>query len=408
MHTYLKFFTLIQLIFSFFFLTPCFATTAESYDTPGNLTITHYNPDEHLQSIESYTKAHDGALKLSCIERFEWHPFFTKSLIERSLEDHEGNLLISQTFDYNAQGQLIEEHLYNYHEAPFYTLHSYSYHEDGSRTRTVTTENSDPLALCICSRASADNSGQPVLSCYPTFEYSIHEERESFSSLSDIRTFFPEISIYEGQEAGDKVRISFINGMLNTKSDILKTVEWLCDIHGGNTIHYVFKPSEGLAWDVLKSSLVKLGIISPEATALAELWKQLIVEMGGTESGGTIIHYAHSIGGSNTYLAKSLMTPQELKMIQVYTFGSPTIIPPNDFQCVLNYVSVQDGVTFMDFIERLKALFFDDQHIVCVGTCWGNPEHVIQSESYRIPFENYGKAFVEQWRNMSLEDESGS
>lgn len=402
MFTNLKLFVLTQTIF-LFFTSLCFADTIESYDFMGNLTVTYYNTHKQIESVESYTKTQDNNLQIVSIERFEWHPLFMNSLIERTLEDSHGNLLISQTSFYNDQEQLIEEHFQNYLEEPISIHHSYVYCEDGSRIKTITIENNSttPLPFSINYNAS-DCFNEALPSFNPTFEQSISEEKEFFSRMSGQYLDPAESATFHGREVHDKVRVSFVNGILNIKTDFLKTVQWISDIHGGVNIHYTFKPTEGWAWDLLKSSWAKLGIISPEAYSIAKTWKQLIAEMGGTEGGGTIIHYAHSIGGTNTYIAKSLMTSDELKMIQVFTFGSPTIIPSEDFQSVRNYISIRDGVPLIfDFIELIKVLFYDDTHICYVGTHWGIPfaDHLLEYDSYRIPLENYGKAFVEQYCN---------
>lgn len=397
MRIYLNFLILIQSIF--FFVASCFAETIESYDCMGNLTVAHYNSQEQLQSIESYSKSSDGDVQLVNIERFEWHPLHMHSLVERTLEDSQGNLLISQSSFYDDQGQLIEEHFLNHIEESNSTIHSYEYCEDGSRIRTITIENELPPAFCITSKATTNNWREDLTSYLPPFEHTIHEEKEFFFRMSGCYTDPAETATFHGREIDDKVRITFVNGILNTKSDFLKTVQWISDQHGGVSIHYTFKPTEGWAWDILRSSLAKLGIVSPEAYSIAQTWKKLIAEMGGTESGGTIIHYAHSIGGTNTYIAKSLMTPEELKMIQVYTFGSPTIIPQGEFQSIVNYISVRDWIGLIDFKSRINALFSDDSHILFVGTYWGIPfpEHYIDCESYRVLLENFGNAFVKQY-----------
>ena len=130
-----------------------------------------------------------------------------------------------------------------------------------------------------------------------------------------------------------------INGMLNTHFINQKNLEMISNSHGGCNVHYVYYATGGWTNDILKCGMSKAGIITPEAMQLAQMWCNLIEEMGGVDGGGKIIHYAHSIGGADTLIAKSLLTPEEQAMIDVITIGSATLIPNHGFNSVINYVS---------------------------------------------------------------------
>lgn len=356
-----------------------------------------YDSEGRVRSIHRYSTSPEEGGRLVSIERFDRHPIFSDLLVERTLEDAQGNLLIDQTSFYNDSGELIEEHYRDY-TLSTYSRHSLEYQEDGNRIRRITIENRPASTHEIACYASADKSS----SSFASFEHAIYEEKDFFSRMSGYNADPGEIGIYEGEEL-DNVRITFINGVLNTKSDALVTARWLSESHGGVSIHYIFNPTGGWAWDLLKSTSVRWGIVSDEALSVAQLWKKLIEEMGGPESEGTIIHYAHSIGACHTYAAKSLMTPEELKMIRLYTFGSPTIIPPDDFQLVLNYIGVRDGVGLMDIFGRIKAWIYDCSHIIYVGSYLGIPfiDHLIQGGSYHLPIETLGKEFLEHFKNRA-------
>jgi hypothetical protein len=193
---------------------------------------------------------------------------------------------------------------------------------------------------------------------------------------------------------------------MNAKEDLLNSVQAISISHGHAPVHYVFQATEGWSWDLLRSILSKLGFISSHARALAYLWKSLIEEMGGPEGGGTIIHYAHSIGGTNTLAAKSLLSPEEQSMIQVVTLGSPTMIPDEGFQSVINYVSVHDWVTLLDPANRLLSYFKDYAHIICVGDPDNPPitknffvDHLLEDDTYKSLIISHGKKFIELFSN---------
>jgi RHS repeat-associated protein len=217
---------------------------------------------------------------------------------------------------------------------------------------------------------------------------------ESFLELSGYYSDPGEVGINGKGEVNDKVRITAINGILNIKKYAIAMMQLISSTHGGTNVHYVFYPSFGWTWDVVKGFFVKCGYISPEAYQLANTWKEMIAEMGGTDGGGLIIHYAHSLGGTNTLLAKKMLTPEELRMIRVITIGSATMVSNNDFESVTNYVSMRDGVFLIDFFGHMY-----NQNVVYVGSLLGAPliDHFLMVETYQRLIAFLGKEFVESY-----------
>lgn len=199
-----------------------------------------------------------------------------------------------------------------------------------------------------------------------------------------------------GEEINDNVRVTFINGILNVKSDLDTALSFFSETHGDTVIHYVFHPSEGWSKDICNSILAKFGYTTPYAKLLANKWKELIQELGGVEGGGTIIHYAHSIGVADTYMAKNLLTPEELKMIKVISLGSPSMIPNEGFSSTINYVSRRDGVCLLDPANYLKGWLDDSSNVEFVGSSWGIPliEHTLYTESYGGLIRDLGAQFT--------------
>lgn len=207
----------------------------------------------------------------------------------------------------------------------------------------------------------------------------------------------PISGAYGGKEANPLVRISSINGLFNTHAHAIDGLELISNLHGGVNIHYVFRHTKGAFKDLFCGLLVKLGYVSPYARELASKWKELIAEMGGVNGGGIIYHYAHSMGGSDTYAAQSLMTEEELKMIHVVTFGSPTLIPQGTFGNVINCVSLRDVVCWMDPLGYLKGLFRKDDTVFYAGNWWSGPtfDHWMTMETYKQILTALGQQFIE-------------
>ena len=212
------------------------------------------------------------------------------------------------------------------------------------------------------------------------------------------------IGIYGNGEINDKVRVSLINGILNDPGDHMQNLDLFCDVHGGVNIHYVFRPYDGFTKDILRCTFVKAGWTSPQAYELAKMWKELIAEMGGVDQGGLIIHYAHSIGGTDTYRARTLMTPEELRMIKVVTIGSATLIPNQEFQSVINYTSLRDGVSqIFDLLSYMWGVMDPETEVVYLDSIWGLPmiDHMIANPAYNAVVRQNGAVFVEKYGRVT-------
>ena len=204
--------------------------------------------------------------------------------------------------------------------------------------------------------------------------------------------------IFGQGEKFDQIRITMLNGLFSDRDDI-KNVQQLSEHHGNTNIHYIFRPTSGWTHDIIKGCYSRMGFVSLSAKHLADLWKQLIQELGGTDSNGLILHYAHSLGGSDTYLAKDLLTPEEQKMIRVVTVGSAIMVPHGGFEGVVNYVSRRDGVClFVDPIGYIKGLVSADSNVKFLGSSFGIPfiDHALNGSSYKILLKELGEQFLKE------------
>ncbi len=204
--------------------------------------------------------------------------------------------------------------------------------------------------------------------------------------------------VYGSHEISGKVRVTFINGINTNPSYFEKNLDEISSTHGGVKIHYVYSATRGFLLDMLRAAKIKFGgFTSQEAYMLADTWRQMIAEMGGVNGGGTIVHYAHSIGAGDTEKALAMMTQEELAMIEVSTFGSPILIDANTSGArVVNYVNVRDGISILDPARYFKALFNKEKGIVFVGAMDGFPfiDHLFSTTAYYNVCEALGKYFM--------------
>lgn len=213
----------------------------------------------------------------------------------------------------------------------------------------------------------------------------------------DSHVGFPQIGTYGDGELNELTRITLANGVLNTHEDFLLSIQLVSETHGNNNVHYIFRPTLGFFWDFVTSMSARFKNISGQGELIAMRWKNLIEEMGGVGSGGCIIHYAHSIGGADTFIAKQFLSPEEQKMIHVITLGSPKLIPDEGFASVVNYISVRDAIPMMDPINCMRGLFDNQTHIMPVGSFFGIPfiDHFFGDKTYRTVIEDLGSKFLQ-------------
>lgn len=203
-------------------------------------------------------------------------------------------------------------------------------------------------------------------------------------------------------EVSDKVRISFINGILTDYASLYSTLQGLSTSHGGVNIHYIYRPTRGWVYDIIHSFLVKVGYVSTQAHALADEWKSMIAAMGGVDGGGTIIHYAHSIGAVESLRALSLLSPEEQKMIKMYTFGSPNLSSNGGEAEINHFVSVRDGVSLLDPFGFIQACRGQLSNVLFVGSFWGIPlvDHLFSAQCYQDLWKSMGRTFVEWYGTL--------
>lgn len=221
------------------------------------------------------------------------------------------------------------------------------------------------------------------------------------------------VDAYGEKEISSKVRVTYINGILTTDVMLQENLDLISSSHGGVKVHYIFRGTKGWTSDIWRAILIKncyyFGYRSMHAHLLAQKWRELIDEMGGVDGGGIIIHYAHSLGGSETDRARLLLTPEEQKMIRVYTFGTATLVRNEGFQNVINVISANDGVSsiFLDPLGHIRNIFDKNSNVRRYGklnlipylfstTMWPT-DHLLSGFTYRPILRHLGQSFIDEF-----------
>jgi len=115
------------------------------------------------------------------------------------------------------------------------------------------------------------------------------------------------------------LRISFINGINNTKDDLRTTTRHIEDAFG-HEVNAFWNATGGGYSDVWKTASMRFVTHDwPEAEGLAQHLRQCIATVGD----GRVIHLAHSHGALITALAAKHLKPEEKKRIEVRTRRNP-------------------------------------------------------------------------------------
>ena len=400
---------------------------------------------EELQELDGVTMRYFFYLTLSdsgpaCgepihIEEKQWDPITGQEVLIRTIVNSYsdgGQLLFSDIFD--SEGIMTVRLMYEYQDEGFIlniitrsgeTIVIRDFAEDNLLNTWEMALREEPQQLTLSRMDTLHDITEYSYQCLRFLAGSINKAvshiKHEVKRLTDFETYLEDsghqvigrtffvLAGYYGEktergvvgrgEVSDKIRLSHINGILNTKQDELESAAMLSRCHGNINVHYTYRSTGGWTHDVFKVTMVRLGYTSLEAYELALSWREMIAEMGGVQGGGMILHYAHSIGGSETLAAKQFLTPEEQQLIIVKTFGSPKLIAAHEFYDVVNYVSYRDGVSLFDPLTYIWALAGGTSNIVFVGDYFGIPaiDHFFEGESYRTVVEKLGRDFVEDY-----------
>lgn len=224
-----------------------------------------------------------------------------------------------------------------------------------------------------------------------------HMTGNGFLLLSGYNSTEKQVGYYGKGELNNKVRVSYINGILTEEHGLMDSVKALSECHGNVNIHYVYRPTKGWVRDILTSLAVTLGFVSEQAEMLADLWKEMIEDMGGLDGGGKIIHYAHSIGAKETMRALSLLTKEQQQLVHVYAFGSPSVAVENPNYQIRHFISIRDGVCLLDLASFIRACKGEISNVVFTGTALGIPlvDHLFRDQTYQDIWKSMGRTFTE-------------
>lgn len=394
-----------------------YAFFQEESDAEGRVMIYCYSSDHQLLAVEYYQKNDSGdSLLLYKKETFIWErkEDLSPILVSHSVENEFSEELFSHSFRYNALGEIIEETVVDDTSGSSSVLSEETSLKPNDSDFDSLFQSTDVLSYFwnyvqdfFTSKIKPERVG---------LSDSVKNKLDEYCSSFFGTTLWNFMGNFSGnkpiewsgkREVNNKVRVTFINGILNTTPMFEDSLELLSKTHGDVHIHSVFVGTQGWSRDITRAILLKMassmGYRSKYAVMLAGLWKRLINEMGGVNGGGTIIHYAHSLGGTETDRARHFLSSEEQKMIRVTTLGSPTFILQQGFQSVTNIVSANDGVGsfFLEPIGTIRYYLDERNATKYTGSIFSGAyfpfDHFLTGYTYGPELEKFGQQFLEEF-----------
>jgi RHS repeat-associated protein len=144
-----------------------------------------------------------------------------------------------------------------------------------------------------------------------------------------------------------------VNGVHTEIDDAEKRAQEISLALRGQKVDYVYNATHGFTSDILEWLGQRLGFPTNSATKLVDS----IRKEWSMNPGREIRLWLHSQGGEIGACLKKMLTPEELALIEVNTFGSANLFDKGHFAEVTHYVSSRDWVPLLSNpIQYLKAV----------------------------------------------------
>lgn len=144
-----------------------------------------------------------------------------------------------------------------------------------------------------------------------------------------------------------------INGIHTEIDDAERRAQQMSLVLEGQKIDYIYNATHGFTSDILEWLGQRLGFPTNSANKLVDS----IRKEWSMNPGRGIRLWLHSQGGEIGACLKKLLTPEELALIEVNTFGSANLFDKGHFAKVTHYVSSRDWVPLLSNpIQYLKAV----------------------------------------------------
>jgi hypothetical protein len=207
-----------------------------------------------------------------------------------------------------------------------------------------------------------------------------------------------------------RTRLTLVNGVSHhVKSD--KGEQIISKHFGGEVVHKPSPRTQREEWMRGGTNAMKLGFpqqliwrIEKEVESLVEHLREAISDVGPD---GCVIHIAHSQGAIITALASHQLAPEEMRQIEVISFGGAAAIrrtPQTPFRRCVNYSSINDPVlpVVPQAIEALRSGRVYADEFIFLTPKTGDPiaDHSLDGITYDTALQWEGKRFKHKHQSI--------
>jgi hypothetical protein len=210
-----------------------------------------------------------------------------------------------------------------------------------------------------------------------------------------------------------RTRLTWINGIGYNLEKGQEENRELSRLFGGQDVHFCYNPTamahdaDHMAFvfgDLAQAGTQKLGRFTAEVDRLVEHLRKFLAQAGER---GCVVHIAHSQGALITFLASQKLTTDEMRRIEVITFGGAAALrktPETPFRRCINYYSINDPLLFIvpSAAQALRSGFVSDNDEFCfLSPRVGDPvvDHYLLAPTYAQALQWEGNRFQRQYQS---------
>jgi hypothetical protein len=199
-----------------------------------------------------------------------------------------------------------------------------------------------------------------------------------------------QLTLVDGVYKGEEMISKHFGAVALKPSPRRQREEWM---RGGTSVMKQQDVSQHLIWRIEK-----------EVESLVEHLREAIAAVGPH---GSVIHIAHSQGAIITALASQQLTPEEMRQIEVLSFGGAAAIrttPQTPFRRCVNYYSINDPVlpVVPQAIEALRLGRVYADEFVFLAPKTGDPiaDHSLVGATYDTAMQWEGIRYKHKHQSM--------
>ena len=201
----------------------------------------------------------------------------------------------------------------------------------------------------------------------------------------------------EGGKQADGISFEYGNGILTSFEKGIAHTQKFQETLDGAQVFLLYNGTQGFVTDLLACGVAKLGLITSYEKMCATYYKSTLLH----DPGHVFNSAMHSQAGTRAWNTSKLLSPSECQQINMYTYGSSTLIPRGRFGFIENNISRLDFITCTSLCRYGTAIINRPTHVKFLKPTSNNPlkEHYFTGDTYWNKIQENGKLLSEKYFN---------